>query len=65
MGEEHFRLLGTNGFHAQEKNERFNAAGLRCRKNFKNRELKQQRRQQQRQRKRHLKINIWEMATIL
>ena len=29
------------------------------------RELKQQRRQRQPQRKRHLKINVWEMVTIL
>ena len=32
----HFRLLGTNGFHAKEKNKRFIAAGSRCRQNLKN-----------------------------
>jgi len=31
IGEVHFRLLGTNGFHAKAKNERFTAAGSRCR----------------------------------
>ena len=36
IGEVHFRLLGTNGFHARAKNERFTAAGLRCRQNLKN-----------------------------
>ena len=35
IGEVHFRLLGTDGFHAKEKNERFAAAGLRCRQNLK------------------------------
>ena len=28
-------LLGTNGFHAKAKNERFNAASSRCRQNLK------------------------------
>ena len=31
IGEVHFRLLGTNGFHAKAENERFTAAGWRCR----------------------------------
>ena len=35
IDEVHFRLLGTNGFHAKAKNERFTAAGLRCRQNLK------------------------------
>ena len=31
-----FRCLGTNGFHAKEKNERFTASsGSRCRQNLK------------------------------
>ena len=30
-----FRLLGTNGFHAKAQNERFTAAGSRCRQNLK------------------------------
>ena len=36
IGEVHFRLLGTNGFNAKAKNERFTAAGSRCRQNHKN-----------------------------
>ena len=39
IGEVHFRLLGTNGFHAKVKNERFTAAGSRCRQNLKNENL--------------------------
>ena len=35
-GKVHFRLLGTNGFHGKAKNERFTAAGSRCRQNLKN-----------------------------
>ena len=35
IGEVHFRLLGTNGFHLKAKNERFTAVGLRCRQNLK------------------------------
>ena len=35
IGEVHFRLLGTNGFHVKAKNERFTAAGSRCRQNHK------------------------------
>ena len=31
IGQVFFHLIGTNGFHAKEKNERFTAAGLRCR----------------------------------
>ena len=34
-GEVHFRLLGTNGIHAKAENERFSAAGSRCRQNLK------------------------------
>ena len=34
-GEVSFLLVGTNGFHATEKNERFTAAGSRCRQNLK------------------------------
>ena len=34
IGEVHFRLLGTNGFHAKVKIERFTAAGSRCPQNF-------------------------------
>ena len=34
MGELHFRLLGTNGVHVKAKNERFTAAGSRCRQNL-------------------------------
>ena len=33
--EVHFRLLGTNGFNIKAKNERFTAAGSRCRQNLK------------------------------
>ena len=37
VGEVHFRLLGANGFHIKNmKNERFAAAGSRCRQNLKN-----------------------------
>ena len=36
MGEVHFRLLGTNGFHAKAKTERFATAGSRCRQTLKN-----------------------------
>jgi len=35
IGEVHFRLLGTNGFHVKAKNQRFTAAGSRCRQNLK------------------------------
>ena len=35
IGELHFRVLGTNGFHIKAKNERFTAAGSRCRQNLK------------------------------
>ena len=35
IGEVHFRLLGTNGFHVKTKNERFTAASSRCRQNLK------------------------------
>ena len=35
IGEPHFRLLGTNGFHVKEKSERFTAASSRCRQNLK------------------------------
>ena len=35
MGELHFRLLGTNGFHVKAKSERSTAASLRCRQNLK------------------------------
>ena len=35
IGEVHFRLLGTNGFHVKAKNERFTAAGSRCGQNHK------------------------------
>ena len=31
IGELHFRLLGTNGFHVKAKSERFTAASSRCR----------------------------------
>ena len=30
-----FHLIGTNGFHAKAKNERFTAARSGCRQNFK------------------------------
>ena len=36
IGEVHFRLLGTNGYHAKAKNERFTLAGSRCHENLKN-----------------------------
>ena len=36
IGELHFRLLSTNSFLAKAKNERFSAAGSRCRQNLKN-----------------------------
>ena len=35
IGEVHFRLLGTNGFHVKAKNERFTTASARCRHNLK------------------------------
>jgi len=35
LGEVYFRLLGTNGFHVEAKNERFSAAGSRCRQKLK------------------------------
>ena len=35
IGELHFRLLGTNGFHEKAKSERFTAAISRCRQNLK------------------------------
>ena len=35
IGELHFRLFGTNGFHAKAKSERFPAARSRCRQNLK------------------------------
>ena len=35
MGELHFRLLGTNGFHVKAKSERSTAASLRSRQNLK------------------------------
>ena len=35
IGELHFRLLGTNGFHDKAKSERFSAASSRCRQNLK------------------------------
>ena len=34
--EAHFRLLGTNGFHAKVKNKTFTATGSRCRQTLKN-----------------------------
>ena len=34
IGELHFRLLGTNGFHVKAKSERFTAAIPRCRQNL-------------------------------
>ena len=36
IGEVHYRLHGTNGFHVKAKNERFTTAGSRCRQNLKN-----------------------------
>ena len=35
IGELHFRLLGTNGFHVKAKSKKFTAATLRCRQNLK------------------------------
>ena len=35
IGELHFRVFGTNGFHIKAKNERFTAASSRCRQNLK------------------------------
>ena len=35
IGEVHFRLLGTNGFHVKAKNERFSSTSSRCRQNLK------------------------------
>ena len=35
IGGVHFRLLGTNGFHVNAKNEGFTVASLRCRQNLK------------------------------
>ena len=35
IGELHFRLLGTNGFHVKAKSERFTATTPRCRQNLK------------------------------
>ena len=35
IGEPHFRLLGTNGFHVKAENERFTASSSRCRQNLK------------------------------
>ena len=35
IGEVHFRLLGTNGFHVKAKSERLTAAASQCRQNFK------------------------------
>ena len=35
IGELHFRLLGTNGFHVKAKSERSTAASLDCRQNLK------------------------------
>ena len=35
IGEVYFRLIGTNGFHIKAENERFTAAGSRCRQNLK------------------------------
>ena len=35
IGELHFRLLGTNGFHVKAKSERFTAASSRCCQNLK------------------------------
>ena len=34
IGEVHFRLLGTNGFHVKAKNERFTAASSCCLQNL-------------------------------
>ena len=35
IGEVHFRLFDTNGFHVKVENYRFTAAGSRCRQNLK------------------------------
>ena len=35
IGELHFRLLGTNGFHVKAKSERFTAVSSRSRQNLK------------------------------
>ena len=35
IGELHFRLLGTNGFHVKGKTERITAASSRCCQNLK------------------------------
>ena len=35
IGEVHFHLLGTKGFHAKARSERLTAASSRCRQNFK------------------------------
>ena len=35
IGEVHFRLLGTSGFHVKAKSERFSATSSRCRQNLK------------------------------
>ena len=43
IGEKHFPLLGTNGFHAKAKNERFTATGSCCRQNLKNRNISRRR----------------------
>ena len=34
IGDAHFRFLGTNGYHAKTKNERFTAASSRCCQNL-------------------------------
>ena len=39
IGELHFRLLGTNGFHVKAKSERFTAASSRCRQKISRRRL--------------------------
>ena len=36
IGEVHFRLLGTNGFHVNAKSERFSATSSRCGQNLNN-----------------------------
>ena len=35
IGEAHFRLLGTNGFHVKAKSERFTGVSWCCRQNLK------------------------------
>ena len=35
IGEPHFPLLGTNGFHVKAKSKRFTAVSSRCRQNLK------------------------------